>query len=105
MPSFFPQQQLQHDVCHPSSQQQQLQHDVCLPSSQQQQLQHDDEMELLPAKRNNVENEQLTLISDYKVIHSSILQQIVESVSKCKHCNRENSAQVFQENSKKKRGM
>ena len=71
----------------------------------QQQLQLDDEMELLPAKRNNVENEQLTLISDYKVIHSSILQQIVESVSKCKHCNRENTAQVFQENSKKKRVM
>ena len=72
-------------------------------------------MELLPAKRNktvtkilslgeevDVENEQLTLISGYKVIHSSILQQMLQSVSKCKHCNRENTAQVFQENSKKK---
>ena len=50
----------------------------------------------------DVENEQLTLISDYKVIHSSILQQMLQSVSKCKHCSRENTAYVFQENSKKK---
>ena len=73
-------------------------------------------MELFPAKRNktitkilslgeevnNFENEQLTLISGYKVTHSSILQQILQSVSKCKHCNRENTAQLFQENNKKK---
>ena len=67
-----------------------------MPSSPQQPQHDDDEMELLPAKRNktvtkilslgeevDVENEQLTLISGYKVMHSSILQQMSQSVSKC----------------------